>query len=79
MTRTLIPDCLTCPWPKGLRAFALLGAALAGLLSPPSFSAESVTTGVVSGIVTNQTTGNGLIGARVEIPALNLSALVDDT
>ena len=33
----------------------------------------------VSGIVTNKTTGNGLIGARVEIPALNLSALVDNT
>jgi len=32
---------------------------------------------VISGIVTNKTTGNGLIGARVEIPVLNLSALVD--
>ena len=34
---------------------------------------------VISGIVTNKTTGNGLIGASVEIPALNLSALVDNT
>lgn len=35
--------------------------------------------GTVSGLVTNKSTGNGLIGARVEIPALNLSALVDNT
>ncbi len=41
--------------------------------------ASAAATGVVSGIVTNKTTGNGLIGARVSVPALNVSALVDDT
>jgi len=39
----------------------------------------TASSGVITGIVTNRTTGNGLIGARVEIPALNLSALVDNT
>ena len=36
-------------------------------------------TGVISGIVTNKTTGNGLMGAKVEIPRLNVSVLVDNT
>ena len=39
----------------------------------------SASTGVVSGIVTNKTTGNGLIGARVEVPSLKVSTLVDNT
>ena len=34
---------------------------------------------MVLGTVTNKATGNGLIGAKVEIPALNLSAFVDNT
>ena len=42
-------------------------------------AAENAATGVISGNVTNKTTGNGLIGAKVEIPALNLSAFVDNT
>jgi iron complex outermembrane recepter protein len=42
-------------------------------------TAAASSTGVISGIVTNKTTGNGLIGARVEIPSLNVSALVDNT
>ena len=50
---------------------------------PPAMSAAetvaSSSTGVITGIVTNKTTGNGLIGARVEIPTLNLAALVDNT
>jgi iron complex outermembrane receptor protein len=67
------------------RAFqaALLAASLTGALTASRVHAADTTatasTGVVSGIVTNKTTGNGLIGARVEIPALNRSALVDDT
>ena len=36
-------------------------------------------TATISGLVTNKTTGNGLIGAKVEIPALNVSTLVDST
>ncbi len=35
--------------------------------------------GVVIGTVTSQSTGNGLIGAKVEVPALNRSAFVDNT
>ncbi len=57
---------------------ALLALVAAGPTALPSSAAEAAA-GVISGIVTNKTTGNGLIGARVEIPALNLNALVDDT
>ncbi|MEY4938940.1 MAG: hypothetical protein RIQ93_675 [Verrucomicrobiota bacterium] len=49
-------------------------------LTPRAIAAESsAATGVVLGNVTNKATGNGLIGAKVEIPGLNLSALVDST
>jgi TonB-dependent receptor len=41
--------------------------------------AASTATGVVVGNVTNKATGNGLIGAKVEITALKLSAFVDNT
>ncbi len=61
---------------------ALAALAAAVLMSIPVARAADNTTGakgIVSGIVTNKTTGNGLIGARVEIPALALSALVDNT
>ncbi len=53
--------------------------ALAALLvaSPAAMAADA--NAVISGIVTNKTTGNGLIGAKVQIPALNLSVLVDNT
>lgn len=66
------------------RAFlaALLALSALGASAPVAFAAESAATantGVISGIVTNKTTGNGLIGAKVEIPALNRSALVDQT
>lgn len=66
----------------------LLQAALCAVLSlssavlvPRTFAADSAAaaTGVVTGNVTNKTTGNGLIGAKVEIPALKLSAFVDNT
>ncbi|MBI5693812.1 MAG: TonB-dependent receptor [Verrucomicrobia bacterium] len=59
-------------------AFAALAIAASPVLTTPLVAAESAA-GVISGIVTNKTTGNGLIGAKVEITALNLSALVDDT
>ena len=65
--------------PAALRAFAFL---LLADLAPRSVAAElsaSAGTGVISGIVTNNATGNGLIGATVEIPTLNLSVLVDRT
>ena len=61
---------------------ALLALSFAGACPPVALAADSAAasaTGVVSGIVTNKTTGNGLIGARVEIPALKLSTLVDNT
>ena len=65
----------------------LLQAALCAVLSlsaavivPRASAADSAAaTGVVTGNVTNKTTGNGLIGAKVEIPALSVSALVDNT
>jgi len=59
---------------------ATLAAGAALTLPAPALAAERAAgAGVVSGIVTNKATGNGLIGARAEIPALNLSALVDQT
>ena len=66
------------------RAFqvALLAACSLGSALPLASAADSVataSTGVISGIVTNKTTGNGLIGARVEIPAINARTLVDNT
>jgi TonB-dependent receptor len=77
LRRVAAPDVLR-------RSLAL--ALLACAFHPPAASwastpAERQTTakGVVTGIVTNQTTGNGLIGARVEVAAVGASALVDDT
>ena len=49
------------------------------LAARPLIAAENVNTAVITGSVTNKTTGNGLIGARVEIPPLKASALVDQT
>ena len=67
---------------KGLLQAALCaGLSLsAAAVVPRIFAAESAAaTGVVTGTVTNKTTGNGLIGAKVEIPALKLQAFVDNT
>ena len=63
------------------RQFALCAvlALSTGAFAPPARAAESAATGVIIGNVTNKATGNGLIGAKVEITALNLSALVDMT
>lgn len=61
---------------------ALIAVSAIALCSPGASAAEttaSASTGAITGSVTNKTTGNGLIGARVEIPALNLNALVDNT
>ena len=44
----------------------------------PAFAADSAT-GEIAGDVISKATNNGLIGANVEIAALNLSALVDNT
>ena len=67
---------LGVPSPKRFFQTALIAlAALAANLT----SLQAAETSAVSGIVTNKTTGNGLIGAKVEIPALNRSAFVDDT
>ena len=68
---------------RPFRLACLLAALAAGgalSLPAPALAAErAAAAGVVSGIITNKATGNGLIGARAEIPALNLSALVDQT
>jgi iron complex outermembrane recepter protein len=57
-----------------LRA-ALVLLPLAGCIS----RAQPASTGIISGIVTNAQTGDGLEGARVELPRLGLFALVDTT
>ncbi|MDP3073976.1 MAG: TonB-dependent receptor [Opitutaceae bacterium] len=58
------------------RLFLSVLLPLAALLTP---AAAAENNAVISGIVTNKTTGNGLIGAKVEIPKLGLTALVDNT
>src|SRR5688572_16286243 len=58
-----------------LRWAALCFAALA-LVLPGIRAAEAAT---LTGTVSNAATGNLLGGARVEVPTLGLSALVDDT
>ena len=55
-------------------ALALFALTLAGLAG-----AADAGNGIVSCIVTNAKTGNGLEGAKVEIAQLKLSALVDRT
>ncbi len=70
------------PSPKRVFQAALIAFSAIGATTPAAFAAESAVAanaGVISGLVTNKTTGNGLIGAKVEIPKLNLSALVDQT
>ena len=77
------PDLLRRRRPLLRRLFqaVLVSASLTTAIAPGLVAAEASATapGVVTGIVTNKTTGNGLIGARVEIPTLNRNALVDDT
>jgi len=70
------------PASKRVLLAALLALSASVAFPPAPLVAQTTATassGVITGLVTNKTTGNGLIGARVEIPALNLSALVDNT
>ena len=65
-----------------LQSAALLASAFGCTIVPSLSAADNVassSTGVITGTVTNKTTGNGLIGAKVEVPKLGLSALVDNT
>jgi hypothetical protein len=62
------------------RCFLAAGAfVLALLLAGPLPGADATSSGVITGIVTNKTTGNGLIGAKVELPAIHATAFVDQT
>ncbi|MFM8336438.1 MAG: carboxypeptidase regulatory-like domain-containing protein, partial [Opitutaceae bacterium] len=61
---------------RGLRSRFPLLALVLGLGSSAAFGAEA---GVITGNVSNAATRNLLSGARVEIPALTLAALTDDT
>jgi iron complex outermembrane recepter protein len=55
-------------------------AALAFLFAVRAVAAaDGANTAVITGSVTNKTTGNGLIGARIDVPALRASAFVDQT
>ncbi len=70
------------PVPRRLVQAILIALGSMNATGVPIFAADNVvasSSGVISGIVTNKTTGNGLIGAKVEIPSLNRTALVDDT
>ena len=60
--------------PRLVRIFALLA-----FLNLPSLLRAAAAEGVLSGTVSNAVTGNLLEGARVEVPALGLSALADKT
>lgn len=54
----------------------------AGAVAPSAMAADTTATagtGVIVGNITNKVTGNGLIGAKVEIPALKREAFVDNT
>ena len=42
-------------------------------------AAVAASTGVIVGNITNKATGNGLIGAKVELPSLKMEAFVDST
>jgi iron complex outermembrane recepter protein len=59
--------------------FSILSLALVAPATRAADTTATSSTGVVSGIVTNKTTGNGLTGARVEVPALSVGTLVDNT
>ena len=82
MTSKPVSARLACPTPRRVLLAALLALSASVAFPPTALATQTTATassGVITGIVTNRTTGNGLIGARVEIPALNLSALVDNT
>ncbi len=62
-----------------LLALVFLSLPLAPTIAASAAAGAARNAATVSGIVTNKTTGNGLEGARVEIPTLRLTALVDNT
>jgi hypothetical protein len=59
-----------------VRSIFLLGAFVIALLPRSARAAES---GTITGAVSNIATGNLLAGAKVEMPALGLSTLTDDS
>src|SRR5688572_16585536 len=59
------------------RLFAIAGIAF--LLVLFRVRAAETSSGAIFGSVSNAATGNRLEGARVEVPALGLSALTDNT
>src|SRR5690349_10065736 len=66
--------------PVSIRRFArsllVLAALVSAFVTPPARAAE---TGTITGSVSNVATGNLLAGAKVELPALGLSVLTDDS
>jgi iron complex outermembrane receptor protein len=58
------------------RSFALIGSLIVASLPSSAAAAE---TGTITGAVSNVATGNLLAGAKIEIPALGLSTLTDDS
>ena len=78
MTMTYTPVSVRPVRSTILRSFRLL-LLVASALSLAAFGAAAAETGIVSGTVTNKTTGNGLEGAAVAIPKLGLTTLVDIT
>jgi len=81
MSLTPLPARLARPTPKRFALAVLLAFSAVGTFLPVTVTAQTANSasGIITGTVTNRTTGNGLIGARVEIPALKLSTLVDNT
>ena len=81
---TKIPVCLRrgdCSLTRFVQAAVIAISAFTATVTHLT-AAETVApaaAGVISGIVTNQSTGNGLEEAKVEIPQLGVSTLVDKT
>src|SRR5262245_60006703 len=59
-----------------VRLLAVLSGLMVPVISPDIRAAE---TGTLTGAVSNTATGNLLEGAKIELPRLGLSALVDNT
>jgi iron complex outermembrane receptor protein len=63
----------------GRRLFTGALALICFIAGPGIHAGEAASTAVITGTVTNKITGNGLEGATVEIAALGLRTLVDQT
>lgn len=61
------------------RALFLLSASLAAAVHPARTAAAETSTGTITGVVSNSDTRNLLEGARIEIAALGLRTLSDNT